>query len=769
MMNNSNDTFIYESQNETVVITGRKEKSPGVLVIPSFIDEKPVVRIADAAFENQGIDAVVLPEGLQIIGESAFKGNSIKNVDIPDSVTEIGKAAFEENGIEVIEIPKNVISVGAGAFASKINKLIIYDNYNAPGDLYDRNGKAEDCWGSNIQQICVSSTAKWSIMYGPRELGTLSPAWPKPEVHSYLVEVRSAETGGVKFCLHIPGDLKGYEIFARCWRSNDNVEKFLHFQASNTERAKANWPNSQSNGPKAFPFKISGEIFEFGFMDSLSMALPSSFATITYVTDRLKYPCNLSNEMKEFCVKYLSRNGKYALYSAINGNNSEELELYESIGLVKKSNIDELVEYSTQKGKVECTANLLEYKSQYFKTKAVPMGIIEKNTSKQKTGKAKTETWKFKEIYGKPLVQKYSGVQKEIEFPSEHNGMPITAIANSTINSKIAENLEVAIIPEGYTRIGDFAFYGCKSLKEIKLPRSLKEIGKHAFEGCDSLASIILPDNLSEIDEYAFYECSALKNIVIPRGTWMLGSECFGKCMNLTKVIYSKLHIGTTGSRNTNAFLGSPIKEVYFFNFHVDDFYGFYLQKDYFKGCKDYHIYCTDSEIDINKPKEEFVEFNDLDEEEVIESSEFKYAVKGKNSIRIIEYVGSNPQMIIPEMIDGYTVASIRIQAFKGNSRIKYAEIPGTIEWIPEEAFSRCKKLEEVCINSGVKILAHKSFSRCTQLKKITIPGSVSKIEWDFVEGVDNTLCIHGEKGTKAQEMADFLKYNFMEADNIED
>ena len=122
MMNNSNDTFIYESQNETVVITGRKEKSTGVLVIPSFIDEKPVVRIADAAFENQGIDAVVLPEGLQIIGESAFKGNSIKNVDIPDSVTEIGKAAFEENGIEVIEIPKNVISVGAGAFASKINK-----------------------------------------------------------------------------------------------------------------------------------------------------------------------------------------------------------------------------------------------------------------------------------------------------------------------------------------------------------------------------------------------------------------------------------------------------------------------------------------------------------------------------------------------------------------------------------------------------------------------------------------------------------------------
>ena len=50
----------------------------------------------------------------------------------------------------------------------------------------------------------------------------------------------------------------------------------------------------------------------------------------------------------------------------------------------------------------------------------------------------------------------------------------------------------VAIIPEGTTTIGGYAFYGCSSLQSITIPESVTEIGKDAFSGCNSLQSIVV-------------------------------------------------------------------------------------------------------------------------------------------------------------------------------------------------------------------------------------------------------------------------------------
>ena len=39
----------------------------------------------------------------------------------------------------------------------------------------------------------------------------------------------------------------------------------------------------------------------------------------------------------------------------------------------------------------------------------------------------------------------------------------------------------VCVIPDGVTSIGDWAFYGCTSLSEIKLPDGVTSIGNGAF------------------------------------------------------------------------------------------------------------------------------------------------------------------------------------------------------------------------------------------------------------------------------------------------
>jgi hypothetical protein len=42
--------------------------------------------------------------------------------------------------------------------------------------------------------------------------------------------------------------------------------------------------------------------------------------------------------------------------------------------------------------------------------------------------------------------------------------------------------------------IGEYAFYGCESLKKITLPSSLMKIGKDAFWYCHSLSEVVFED-----------------------------------------------------------------------------------------------------------------------------------------------------------------------------------------------------------------------------------------------------------------------------------
>ena len=127
------------------------------VVIPSEIDGKKVVEIADAAFTDGGviptainntkkvmpsylyndnkasvhklaqpltglgITRVVIPNTVTSIGEHAFYDNRLVELVIPSTVKSIGRSAFKNNKLTEVTIPSSVISIGGSAFAD--NKL----------------------------------------------------------------------------------------------------------------------------------------------------------------------------------------------------------------------------------------------------------------------------------------------------------------------------------------------------------------------------------------------------------------------------------------------------------------------------------------------------------------------------------------------------------------------------------------------------------------------------------------------------------------------
>ena len=134
------------------------------VVIPSMINGKKVVAIADYAFTSDGIipttisntkkasisylynidnkkkvtllndqpqniglgiTSVVIPNTVTSIGEHAFYDNRLVELVIPSTVKSIGRSAFKNNKLTEVTIPSSVISIGDWAFAGNRDITII--------------------------------------------------------------------------------------------------------------------------------------------------------------------------------------------------------------------------------------------------------------------------------------------------------------------------------------------------------------------------------------------------------------------------------------------------------------------------------------------------------------------------------------------------------------------------------------------------------------------------------------------------------------------
>ncbi|GAB6394217.1 MAG: Ig-like domain-containing surface protein [Bacteroidales bacterium] len=96
--------------------------------------------------------------------------------------------------------------------------------------------------------------------------------------------------------------------------------------------------------------------------------------------------------------------------------------------------------------------------------------------------------------------------------------------------------IQTAVIEEGVTSIGEWAFAHCISLTSVTIPNSVTNIPDWAFKDCSGLTGITIPNGVTSIGVYAFSDCIGLTGITIPNGVISIEQAAFSGCSGLTSV-----------------------------------------------------------------------------------------------------------------------------------------------------------------------------------------------------------------------------------------
>lgn len=107
--------------------------------------------------------------------------------------------------------------------------------------------------------------------------------------------------------------------------------------------------------------------------------------------------------------------------------------------------------------------------------------------------------------------------------------------------------------------------------------------------------------------------------------------------------------------------------------------------------------------------------------------SDFEYSVLD-NGIKIIKYIGSDTEVIIPAEIEGKPVREIAGGAFENCTSVASIEIPNGVVHIGFFAFRHCEALTSVKIPNSVVFIGDLAFADCISLSSIKLPGKLGSI-----------------------------------------
>ena len=275
----------------------------------------------------------------------------------------------------------------------------------------------------------------------------------------------------------------------------------------------------------------------------------------------------------------------------------------------------------------------------------------------------------------------------------------VTSIGDSAF---VYSSLTSVTIPSSVTSIGGSAFRGCSSLTSVTIPSSVTSIGGSAFQRCSSLTSVTIPDSVTSIGDHAFYDCTSLTSVTIPNSVTSIGGYAFRKCTSLTGIWVAE------GSSH-----------------YSSDAFGVLFNKD-----KTTLVQCPGAFAAYTIPNS----VTSIDDGAFCECTSLKSVTipDGVTSIGVDAFGGcaSLISMTIPD-----SVTSIGDNAFAGCRSLTSITIPNSVTSIGDNTFDQCTSLTSVAIPGSVTSIGRYAFFYCTSLTSVAIPDSVTSIGHGAFEG----------------------------------
>jgi hypothetical protein len=455
----------------------------------------------------RGCLASGIPEGVTEIGNSAFRNADLEKIILPKSMKKFGIQSFSENGkIKDIYIPASIEEIGERTFDSCNLQTITVDNDNPVFDSRDNcNAIIETATNTLLQASNGTSVIPATVT------GLANGAFARLNIESIDIPQTVTNYGmGLFdysktsiFHVHYPEPI---EIPANAFNF------IINGQVANLIRENARL--IVPDGTKAKYASATGwKVFGMGsykiIEESEYNASRQFTVTLTEAgTLKTTLPQDTKDIVEELTVK-----------GPIDGRDLQCLkDMCGQFGVLTSINLSDATIVEGE----GTTANVLP-DGAFQTTMALQHIVLPKNLTAigsfafQDSGIEELVVPKTVKELGRDIfyyarnLKALSVESGNAVFDSRDNCNAIIETASNTLRIGCANT----VVPNGIKALGQMAFSGIPSLKEVKLPSGLTSIGWATFWADTELSKVTLSESVTDIGESPFGGCERITSLVI--------------------------------------------------------------------------------------------------------------------------------------------------------------------------------------------------------------------------------------------------------------
>ncbi|MBQ7117656.1 MAG: leucine-rich repeat domain-containing protein, partial [Clostridia bacterium] len=513
--------ILYSVSGGEATVTGVDETVTGDVVIPAELGGYPVTAIGNEAFEsNYNITSIIIPEGVETIGERCFYWcDWLEKIRFPATLESVGEWAFYRSYIRELHIP-DIASYSQIEYENAFSHPFCYD---------DEDGF--EYWGEEYEKkLYIGDSAETVtdivIPEGIERIGAYAF-----NNNSFLKSVVLPDT-----LTEI-----GEEAFYEC----ENLES-VSFGDSLEHIYEGAFEACESLGNFTLPDSLL-TIGEWAFSGNYAM-------TEVTIPDKVR-------EIHLGTFSYCEALAEVNIGSGVEVIGQEAFENIAATEFIIPDNVKSL-------------GNHLFYGSEKLETVVIGDGLTQAgdwmfnecyNLKNVTLGDGLTElSDKFFKIYDHVDDTKDKWIKLErLDTGDGITALPTEVLDKNTLKeivigegiTSVADNqfanyskLEKAVLNDNITSIGNNAFYRCSNLNELKMPEKLETIGNNAFAYCPLLPEIIIPEKVASVGDNAFSGCTSAETVTFEgAAVKALGSYAFGGCSSITSITVPDgvTHIGS--------------------------------------------------------------------------------------------------------------------------------------------------------------------------------------------------------------------------------